>query len=100
MAQPTSFCGLYFLESTLWEGRPSYRRDGCILLWCNARVEWALQDISGGTWAFARGDVGHPTLARGPWAVWDGTQHANDATFACNLPQPLAPPPWQRPPNG
>jgi len=99
-AQPSSVCGTYILETHLFEGRPAYRMGHCVLQWCTARVEWAVQDVAGGTWAFARGDVGHPVLARGPWAVWNSTDHVNDASFACNLAQPSSPPPWQRPPNG
>jgi len=99
-AQPSTICGVYTLEPFLLEGRPAYRKDHCLLQWVTARVEWAVQDVAGGTWAFARGDVGHPALARGPWAVWDGSSHVNDATFACNLSPPQVQPPWQRPPNG
>lgn len=98
-AQPNTICGIYTLEPYLFEGRPAYRKDHCVLQWCTSRVEWAVQDVAGGTWAYARGDVGHPALARGPWAVWDGTNHVNDTTFACNLAHPGAPP-WQRPPAG
>jgi len=93
-------CGAYFLDPQLIEGRPAYRKDQCLLQWSPSRVEWAVMDTAGGTWAFARGDVGHPTLARGPWAVWNGQEHANDVNFVCNLAQPDQAPPWQRPPNG
>lgn len=65
-SHPCNICGIYTLEPFLFEGRPAYRKDHCVLQWCTARVEWAVQDIAGGTWAFARGDVGHPVLARGP----------------------------------
>lgn len=92
-------CGLYRLEPMLHEGRPAYRRGNCVLQWCPARLEWALLDADGGAWAYARGDLGHPALARGPWTIWDGTNHITEATFACNLAQPSASPPWQRPPS-
>merc|ERR1712183_970406 len=69
----------------------------CLLQWVQNRTEWAVLDAGGGTWAFARGDVGHPVLARGPWAVWDGQNHTNDKGFVCELLQNV-PPPWHRPP--
>jgi len=97
-AQDSSVCGIYTLEPYLFEGRPAYRKDHCVLQWSTSRVEWAVQDVAGGTWAYARGDVGHPALARGPWAVWDGTAHVNDVSFACNLAH-VGVPPWQKPPN-
>ncbi|CAE8741685.1 unnamed protein product, partial [Polarella glacialis] len=67
---------------------------------CNDRLEWAvLDDADGGAWAYARGDLGHPVLSRGPWTIWDGQSHVSDANFACNLTQLAASPPWQRVPT-
>lgn len=96
--QESAVCGVYYLEPLLREGRPAYRRGACLLQWCAARWEWAVLDVAGGVWAYVRGDVGHPALARGPWAVWDGAAHVPDASFGCALLEPAAPPPWQRPP--
>lgn len=93
-----SVCGIYVLEPHLLEGRPAYRREYCVLQWCPARGEWAVLDALGGAWAYARGDVGHPCLARGPWAIWDGAAHVNDTSFSVDLVQP-GEPPWQRPPQ-
>jgi len=91
----TAICGVYRLEPFLCENRPAYRLGRCVLRWCPDRLEWAvLDDADGGAWAFARGDLGHPTLSRGPWTVWDGQNHVADASFACNLVQPAASPPW------
>jgi len=97
-AQDSVVCGIYRLEPYLFEGRPQYRKGHCVLQWCTARGEWAVQDVAGGTWAYARGDVGHPVLARGPWAVWDGVNHVSDASFSCELAQ-HGEPPWKRPPQ-
>lgn len=99
MAALAATCGVYQLEPLLFEGRPSYRRGGCFLRWCSSRLEWAILDSEGGAWAYARGDLGHPALARGPWTVWDGTNHVVETTFSCNLVQPASTPPWQRPPS-
>lgn len=93
-----SICGTYQLEPMLFEGRPAYRKDGCVLRWCPDRLEWAVLDTQGGAWAYARGDLGHPVLARGPWTVWDGQSHVSDSSFGCSLAQPGATPPWYRPP--
>jgi len=95
-AQEGPVCGIYQLEPFTHEGRPAYRKGNCVLQWCPARGEWAILDESGGAWAYARADVGHPVLARGPWNVWNGNAHVSDATFACNLAQ-YGTPPWQRP---
>jgi len=89
-------CGVYTLEPFTQEGRPAYRKGNCVLQWCPQRGEWAILDEAGGAWAYARADVGHPVLARGPWNIWNGTAHVSDATFACNLAQ-YGTPPWQRP---
>jgi len=96
--QDSTVCGTYSLEPYLCEGRPSYRKGQCQLRWVHQRTEWAVLDIGGGTWACARGDVGHPVLARGPWAVWDGQAHVNDPSFVVSLAQPGSPP-WHRAPN-
>jgi len=97
-AETHGVCGLYQLEPFLAEGRPAYRKGQYMLQWCPARWEWAVLDAeTGGLWAFARGDVGHPALARGPWSVWDGASHITDASFGCDLAQQGAPP-WQKPP--
>ncbi|CAJ1406760.1 unnamed protein product [Effrenium voratum] len=91
----TAICGVYRLEPFLCENRAAYRLGRCVLRWCPDRLEWAiLDDADGGAWAYARGDLGHPTLSRGPWTVWDGHNHVSDASFACNLVQPTASPPW------
>lgn len=97
-SQESVVSGMYFLEPQLWEGRPAYRKGEIVLQWCPARLEWAILDASGGAWAYSRGDVGHPSLARAPWTVWDGTQHVSDASFTCDLAQQGAPP-WHRPPG-
>jgi len=94
----STVCGIYRLELYLCEGRPAYRKGDCVLQWCPARGEWAVLDHTGGAWAYARADVGHPVLARGPWAVWDGTQHVNDPSFGCELAQ-AGSPPWHQPPT-
>jgi len=91
-------CGVYRLEPLLLEGRPAYRKGQQLLQWCPARWEWAVLDAAGGAWAFVRSDVGHPCLARGPWTIWDGAAHVQDASFQCELLAPSSPPPWQRPP--
>lgn len=97
--RPTAICGIYRLEHYLWENRPAYRSGRRVLKWCPDRLEWAvLDDADGGAWAYARGDLGHPVLARGPWTVWDGHNHVSDASFACNLTQVMSTPPWYRPP--
>lgn len=96
-SQESIVCGTYQLEPELLEGRPAYRKGKCVLQWCPARLEWAVLDPGGGAWAYSRGDVGHPALARGPWTVWDGTGHVSDTTFACDLAQQGSPP-WHRPP--
>eukprot|EP00927_Polykrikos_kofoidii_P018226 TRINITY_DN18402_c0_g1_i1.p1 TRINITY_DN18402_c0_g1~~TRINITY_DN18402_c0_g1_i1.p1 ORF type:complete len:470 (-),score=82.70 TRINITY_DN18402_c0_g1_i1:137-1441(-) len=99
IARDCVFCGIYQLEMYLYEGRPAYRNGNCLLQWNQSRLEWAVMDVvGGGTWAFARGDVGHPVLARGPWAVWDGTSHVNDRSFVCDLAPPGMLPPWHRRP--
>lgn len=91
----TAICGVYRLEPFLCENRPAYRLGRCVLRWCPDRLEWAvLDDADGGAWAFARGDLGHPILSRGPWTVWDGQNHISDASFACNLVQEASSPPW------
>lgn len=91
----TAICGVYRLEPFLCENRPAYRLGRCVLRWCPDRLEWAvLDDADGGAWAYARGDLGHPILSRGPWTVWDGQNHIADASFACNLVQETASPPW------
>jgi len=95
-AQEGPACGIYTLEPFTQEGRPAYRKGNCVLQWCPQRGEWAILDEAGGAWAYARADVGHPVLARGPWNIWNGTAHVSDATFACNLAQ-YGTPPWQRP---
>lgn len=95
-AQHSAVCGIYQLEPWLCEGRPAYRKGPIVLQWCPLRWEWAALDAAGGAWAFVRGDVGHPVLARGPWTVWDGAGHVADASLTCELVQGA--PPWQRPP--
>mmetsp|Transcript_119257 Transcript_119257/g.338140 ORF Transcript_119257/g.338140 Transcript_119257/m.338140 type:complete len:525 (+) Transcript_119257:35-1609(+) len=98
-AQTSDVCGVYILEPYLFEGRPEYRRGTCVLRWCPAHWSWAVLDAAGGTWAYARGDVGHPALARGQWAVWDGVAHNTDRSFTCDLFPPGGSPPWHRPPE-
>ena len=91
----TAICGVYRLEPFLCENRAAYRLGRCVLRWCPERLEWAvLDDADGGAWAYARGDLGHPILSRGPWTVWDGQNHISDASFACNLVHEAASPPW------
>jgi len=96
-SQESTVCGVYQLEPWLCEGRPAYRKGAILLQWCPQRWEWAVLDAAGGAWAYVRGDVGHPALARGPWTVWDGANHVADASFACELVHE-GPPPWQKPP--
>jgi len=92
-----SLAGTYQLEAFLHEGRPAYRRGHCVLKWLQDRGEWVICDAQGGLWAYVRSDVGHPAVARGPWAAWNGAEHVLDQAFACDLVG-SDPPPWHRSP--
>ncbi|CAE7319033.1 unnamed protein product [Symbiodinium pilosum] len=83
----TAICGVYRLEPFLCENRPAYRLGRCVLRWCPDRLEWAvLDDADGGAWAFARGDLGHPILSRGPWTVWDGQSRGLSTGSVASVP--------------
>eukprot|EP01062_Namystynia_karyoxenos_P002798 TRINITY_DN10993_c0_g1_i1.p1 TRINITY_DN10993_c0_g1~~TRINITY_DN10993_c0_g1_i1.p1 ORF type:complete len:599 (+),score=165.92 TRINITY_DN10993_c0_g1_i1:134-1930(+) len=93
----SAVCGVYSLEPQYWEGRPAYRMSDLLLQWSPTHGEWAILDSNGGAWAYARSDVGHPALARGPWMLWNGQSHLTDNSLACNLVH--SPPPWMRQPS-
>jgi len=92
----TFACGVYRLEPALHHDRPAYRKEPLILQWSPTRGEWEVVDADGGAWAYAKADVGHPVLARGPWTIWDGKVHVSESSFSCELTE-YGSPPWQRP---
>eukprot|EP00756_Hemistasia_phaeocysticola_P040476 Hpha_TRINITY_DN16866_c0_g1::TRINITY_DN16866_c0_g1_i1::g.150378::m.150378 len=95
----TTLHGVYTLHNQLVEARPAYRKGQYLLQWCPQQLEWAVLDENNGVWAYAKADVGHPVLARGPWTVWNGSAHVTDAAFGVDLAPHHPPPAWARPPN-